>query len=435
MRKFLTATMVLALFANVNGDVLTQEASRAVFGEKDFAYFFIEAEDFHDNDPRGLGEAFILSSDEDSLFNTVNEEFEPDPGAFASGGESITNAYEQSVVTNDFGGDHDVQYLVNFDMAGDYYLYIRQHSPLGPELDRNKNDSFYYPIEFGEDPVQNKANGDDYGILESIEFPGDVAQRGPWLWFAAREEVENSEADPPIDQDPGTFATYSVTEGMLGQDLILEFDHRETGVMLDAFLFIETSSGLPPTNGEGPDGNGFFGPGDAVDMEFGLLNLGVEPASNGDFDMDGELTAADIDLLNAAIRDGAGDSAFDVTGDGAVDDADRKEWVEVLKGTYFGDSNLDGEFNSSDFVFVFSGGEYEDGIEGNSTWATGDWNGDKEFGSADFVLAFQGAGYEQGPRQAAHAVPEPSALAILFGIPLFVIGCRRESRLATSDCR
>ena len=132
-------------------------------------------------------------------------------------------------------------------------------------------------------------------------------------------------------------------------------------------------------------------------MEFGLLNLGVEPAGNGDFDMDGELTAADIDLLNAAIGDGGGDAMFDVTGDGAIDDADRKEWVEVLKGTYFGDSNLDGEFNSSDFVFVFSGGEYEDGIEGNSTWSTGDWNGDKEFGSADFVLAFQGAGYEQGP--------------------------------------
>ena len=427
MRRFITVAVVLALFANANGDVLTQEASRAVFGEKGFAYFFIEAEDFHDNDPRGLGEAFILSSDEDSLFMTVNEEFEPDPGAFASGGESITNAYEQSVVTNDFGGDHDVQYLVNFDTPGDYHLYIRHHSPLGPELDRNKNDSFYYPIEFGEDPVQNKANGDDYGILESIEFPGDVDQRGPWLWFAARDEVDNSEADPPIDQDPGTFATYTITAGMLGQDLVLEFDHRETGVMLDAFLFIETTSGLPPTNGEGPGGDGFFGPGDAVDMEFGLLNLGVEPAGNGDFDMDGELTAADIDLLNGAIRDGGGDAMFDVTGDGAIDDADRKEWVEVLKGTYFGDSNLDGEFNSSDFVFVFSGGEYEDGIEGNSTWSTGDWNGDKEFGSADFVLAFQGAGYEQGPRPAAQAVPEPSVLVMLLGFPLLIIGNRRKS--------
>ncbi|MFC1759659.1 hypothetical protein ACFL2H_12975 [Planctomycetota bacterium] len=393
--------------------------SRTRFGEKDFAYFFIEAEGFHDNDPRGLGEAFILSSEEDSLFNTVNAEFELDPNAFAS------------------GGDHDVQYLVNFDTPDEYNFYIRHHSPLGPELDRNKNDSFYYPVEFGEDPVQYKANGDDYGILESIEFSGDVAQRGPWLWFAAREEVEDSEANPPVDQDPGTFATYDITEGMIGHDLILEFDHRETGVMLDAFLFIATSADLPPTNGEGPDGNGFFGPGDLVDMEFGLLNLGVEATSNGDFDMNGELTAADIDVLNGAIRDGGDamfdvmfDAMFDVTGDGAIDDADRTEWVEVLKGAYFGGANLDGEFNSSDFVFVFTGGQYEDGVEGNSTWSTGDWNGDTEFGSSDFVLAFQGKGYEQGPRVAAQAVPEPSSLGMLIGLPLLILilGLRRCSR-------
>lgn len=426
MRIPLSAFLTLVLVSHVEAAVVTQAASRERFGEKDFAYFFIEAEDFHDNDPRGLGEAFILSSDEDSLFQTVNEEFEPDPGAFASGNESITNAYEQSTVTNEVGGEHDIQYLLNFDTPGEYFLYIRHHSPLGPELDRNKNDSFYYPIEFGEEPLQNKANGDDYGILESIEFPGDVAQRGPWLWFAAREFVDNAEADPPIDQDPDTFLTYDISEAMVGQDLILEFDHRETGVMLDAFLFVATDADLPPTNGEGPDGDGFFGPGDAVDMEFGLLNLGVEPMGiPGDFDSDGELTATDIDLLNAAIRTGANDEMFDVTSDGAVNDADRAHWVEVLKNTYFGDANLDGEFNSGDFVFVFTGGEYEDGIEGNSTWGEGDWNGDTEFGSSDFVLAFQGQGYEQGPRLEAQAVPEPSAWSVALGIPL-LLWCRRR---------
>ena len=86
-----------------------------------------------------------------------------------------------------------------------------------------------------------------------------------------------------------------------------------------------------------------------------------------------------------------------------------------------GDSNLDGEFNSSDFVTVFSAGEYEDELAGNSTWATGDWNGDKDFNSSDFVAAFSDGGYEKGPRAVA-AVPEPSGmimfLACLAALPV-----------------
>ena len=62
----------------------------------------------------------------------------------------------------------------------------------------------------------------------------------------------------------------------------------------------------------------------------------------------------------------------------------------------YGDANLDGRFDSSDFVHVFQKGEYEDGITGNSSWSEGDWNGDSEFDSADFVVAFQAGLYETG---------------------------------------
>ena len=58
----------------------------------------------------------------------------------------------------------------------------------------------------------------------------------------------------------------------------------------------------------------------------------------------------------------------------------------------------------ADFVVVFRAGEYDDGIDQNSTWATGDWNGDSEFNSSDFVLAFSSGGYEMGPR--TQIVPE-----------------------------
>ncbi len=57
-----------------------------------------------------------------------------------------------------------------------------------------------------------------------------------------------------------------------------------------------------------------------------------------------------IDLLSAAIRSGEADSRYDLNGDGRVGADDRIYWVETLVGTWFGDTNLDGEFDSGDLV-------------------------------------------------------------------------------------
>ncbi|MCA9215850.1 MAG: hypothetical protein KDB27_22445 [Planctomycetales bacterium] len=132
---------------------------------------------------------------------------------------------------------------------------------------------------------------------------------------------------------------------------------------------------------------------------------------DGDFNSDGILDAADVDQLSAVISERTNDKPFDLTGDDRVDNLDRQAWVESEKfaNTFFGDANLDGEFNSSDLIAVFKVGEYEDGIAGNSGWADGDWNGDGEFDTSDFVIAFKGEGFERGRRQAV-AVPEPSGM-------------------------
>lgn len=146
---------------------------------------------------------------------------------------------------------------------------------------------------------------------------------------------------------------------------------------------------------------------------------------DGDFNGDGQLTAVDIDLLNEEIRAGTNLAEFDVTGDGSVNDADRSFWVETLKNTYFGDSNLDGLFDSADFVAVFTRGEYEDTTPFNSTWEDGDWNGDGDFNSTDFVAAFTGGGYEQGPRAATSAVPEPNGALLALTALLGLVARRR----------
>ena len=74
------------------------------------------------------------------------------------------------------------------------------------------------------------------------------------------------------------------------------------------------------------------------------------------------------------------------------------------EGRVPGDSNMDGVFDSSDFVFVLQIGEYEDGIDGNSTFSEGDWNGDGDFDSGDFVFVFQAGTYVTGEGNQAAAI-------------------------------
>ena len=155
------------------------------------------------------------------------------------------------------------------------------------------------------------------------------------------------------------------------------------------------------------------------------LNLvGGDVGDPCDFDGDGSLGLGDINALRDVIIAGSNDSNFDVTGDGAVDLADLAELVNGSDklNTFFGDANLSLEFNSADFVAVFTTAKYETGQA--ATWEEGDWNADGLFNSSDFVVAFSDAGYEQGPRQ-INAVPEPNAIGMLL---LGLVGLMRIRR-------
>jgi hypothetical protein len=133
---------------------------------------------------------------------------------------------------------------------------------------------------------------------------------------------------------------------------------------------------------------------------------------SGDFNADGMIDLADIELLSAEVRAGTNQAQFDLTGDGSVNQLDRSEWVIDIKNTWFGDANLDGLFNSGDLVTVFQEGKFE--TPDAATWLQGDWNGDGLFSSGDLVTAFQDGGYEAGPRPVPAAVPEPTPLLMLL---------------------
>ena len=150
--------------------------------------------------------------------------------------------------------------------------------------------------------------------------------------------------------------------------------------------------------------------GDGWDMEYEFTVVPRSTRIDGDLNYDSTVDMEDLDILNRNIAIGSTNSRLDLNDDDLNDLSDVHYWVTELKNTWIGDANLDGEFNSGDFVEVFTAGKYE--TDEIARWSEGDWNSDERFDSSDFVVAFQGGGYEAGPRLATAAVPEPSANAM-----------------------
>ncbi len=144
--------------------------------------------------------------------------------------------------------------------------------------------------------------------------------------------------------------------------------------------------------------------------------------SSGDLDGDGTLSAADIDVLSAAARDGVQDAPFDLNGDGAVNGIDRQVWVTDIVGTFFGDADLDQEVALADFMSLSKSFSAPGG------WAAGDFDGSGNVQFADFLLLSANFGKSA---TAVAAVPEPNAaMLLLVGLVGFV-----QSRWIVSESR
>lgn len=145
----------------------------------------------------------------------------------------------------------------------------------------------------------------------------------------------------------------------------------------------------------------------------------------GDFNGDGNLTVADIDLLTTASASANNDVTYDLNSDQLVDARDVNVWVKDLKKTWIGDADVNMQFNSADFVQVFAAGKYE--TEQAAVWSEGDWDGSGKFNSADFVAAFADGGYELGAATGAvSAVPEPSTLLMTLMAVLGIVALGRN---------
>jgi hypothetical protein len=178
---------------------------------------------------------------------------------------------------------------------------------------------------------------------------------------------------------------------------------------------------------------------DFFDREYWIIEVyGTVP---GDADMDRDFDSFDLELLRGLgeFEDGIQENSTwregDFSGDGDFDAGDLLAafmFGAYRSSTWYGDANHDGEFNSDDFVQVFEAGKYE--TNEYATWLEGDWNGDGVFTSDDFVTAFIDGGYEHGPRGNAPIVSEPSGVCLLG--PLLIgtgsLLCQARRRPVTS---
>ena len=171
-------------------------------------------------------------------------------------------------------------------------------------------------------------------------------------------------------------------------------------------------------------GRGQFGELYVLTKQDGFIRKLVLPL-HGDYNGNGGLDVDDIQLLAESIR--SQDPSFDLNSDGQTDRDDLHVWISEIRKTWVGDVNLDGLFNTDDFVSVFRQGYFQKSEFRDASWENGDWNGDKKFDTADFVFAFQDGGYERGPRIApspAVMVPEPELPAWLLFLVVCLIRCR-----------
>ncbi len=189
------------------------------------------------------------------------------------------------------------------------------------------------------------------------------------------------------------------TSSRTGSALVGHHDRQGGGANPSSWNSAHGSRGCSQNNLRNTGGDGLF------------YCFAVGSVLIGDFNGDGMLDIMDLDQLTSEIQAGATDSMFDLNMSGTVDIGDRTFWVTDIRSTWIGDANLDGEFNSSDFVEVFQAGKYETGE--TATWNEGDWNGNGQFESSDFVAAFQDGGYEKGRKNAVAVVPEPASWVLL----------------------
>ena len=105
----------------------------------------------------------------------------------------------------------------------------------------------------------------------------------------------------------------------------------------------------------------------------------VDQSLPGDFNSDGDLDDADIDLLGQALQNDLSDLRYDLNGDGAINLEDADVLINKLLGSEYGDVNLDLRVDHRDLRILRA-----NMFQPVSGWSHGDLNFDGRVDGSDF---------------------------------------------------
>lgn len=142
---------------------------------------------------------------------------------------------------------------------------------------------------------------------------------------------------------------------------------------------------------------------------------------NIDVMADDDVDCGDLAALQIALASGASDPRYDLTGDGAFDDADLEQWL-VDAAAYrqgpgvvyrAGDANLDGMVDSDDLQIL-----QEHLFSASSDWCDGDFNSDANVDVRDFNI------WNDANQPAAGlTVPEPVNQNVVLYLAMLSMSC------------
>ncbi|MCA9149536.1 MAG: hypothetical protein KDA92_09565 [Planctomycetales bacterium] len=383
-------------------------------------YLIFEAEDFDSDDLNDPDNGFLVISPDDPQEIILHNS---NPGTIMVPPPSSNPSGRLAILDQEGGSDFTdvLTYTLQFETAGDYYLYMRYSLfDLRGLIDNTygNEDSIYLPVySLDEDPTSDELRASREGFVafssnvdgqQTLPFDGCRIPEEPWVVPDDECDAEGLRGATQFEgqyhwqrsqfNTLGTPVLYSV--GDVGLAVDFNIASRERGTSIDVFVFSQN----PDLTSE------------ELDDMIGLGGGG--PGVEGDFNGDGALDTGDIDTLTVQAAGGANPPIFDLNKDSRVDASDINYWIHDLKHTWIGDANLDDQFNSGDLVVLFSAGTYETGA--SAVWTTGDFNGDGMFSTTDLVAALSDGGYEAGLRASVAAVPEPGGfvLASLAGVGL-----------------
>ena len=236
--------------------------------------------------------------------------------------------------------------------------------------------------------VGDGPNGTDLILLKITSQAGNDEMRvvaNPDLSDLAAVESALSAATPVIDKDLSNGGEWTFTQFSRGPGLAEAwFDEVRFGTSLS-----EVITGVPGGGG----GGGGPGIGDFGIFRDWSIEIDSVAAPTGNLNFDSTIDGRDVDLMYANV--GLGDPLFDLTGDGTVDQADVDDLVKNVLNTDYGDTDTDGDVDTSDLTraiinFTSAGGS-------GKYWAQGDTDADGDVDTGDLtraIINFTGAGMQ-----------------------------------------